>query len=216
MVKLSNGALECLKWIALILMTGDHISTFLAGGDIAVLNNAGRIAMPLFAFVFAYNLNRENAQTLYKRSAKRLLIFGLISTPFYISLANTNGIYPLNILFTLAAGLLCIVAYSQKRYVELALVFIFTGLIVEYNWFGLMLIFTCYMYIKSKQERWLYSVLLSLVLLYLSNMNFYAFLAIPIILMFAGREVKFPRFKWAFYCYYPLHLCVLLMIKTYL
>lgn len=213
-INISNGGLECLKWLALILMTGDHISTFLFGGDITFLNNAGRIALPIFAFVFAYNLGRDNAEEFYTRSSKRLLIFGIMSMPLYLSLANTHNLLPLNILFTLLAGLLIIISYNKKKYTEAVILFVFVGFTVEYNWFGLALIFTCHCFVKSGSDGWLYAMLTSLAMLYLLNVNFYAFLAVPIIMAISWREISFPRFKWAFYAYYPLHLAFILLIKV--
>lgn len=215
-VKLSDGSLECLKWLALLLMTADHISTFLYNGELQYLNNAGRLAFPIFAFVFAYNLNRNNAEHFFKRSLVRLVIFGAAATPFFAYLTNTHNYLPLNILFTLAAGLLCVIAYSKGRYIEAALIVFFVGLTVEYSWVGLALILSAYCLIRNGSDAALYCCLISLASLFIVNGSFYAFLAAPLILLFSLHEIKFPRFKWAFYFYYPLHLAIILIIKVVL
>jgi len=65
-VAVSDGTLEALKWLALLLMVADHTNKYLLHDASHTLFNAGRIAMPLFVFVLAYNLARPDA---YKRGA---------------------------------------------------------------------------------------------------------------------------------------------------
>ena len=55
---LTNGGAESLKWLALLLMVGDHLNKYLFNGTLPVLFEAGRICAPLFALVFAWNLAR--------------------------------------------------------------------------------------------------------------------------------------------------------------
>ncbi|WP_172838976.1 TraX family protein [Legionella micdadei] len=50
-----------MKWIALVSMTIDHINRFFYASSIQTLYCIGRLAMPLFAFIFAYNLARPDA-----------------------------------------------------------------------------------------------------------------------------------------------------------
>jgi len=45
-----------MKWLALALMTLDHVHKYLLGYRVTVLFAMGRSAMLLFAFVLAYNL----------------------------------------------------------------------------------------------------------------------------------------------------------------
>ena len=98
----SNGTLEALKWLALLLMVADHINKYLLHDASHTLFQCGRIAMPLFVFVLAYNLARPNsfksgAQT---RTMKRLVLFGFLATPPFMALGGLlAGWWPLNILF---------------------------------------------------------------------------------------------------------------------
>ena len=215
-LKLSNGSLELLKWLAILLMTGDHVSTFLFNGQLEIINNMGRAAMPIFAFVFAYNLNRPHAHPAHKRTASRLLVFGLLATPFYVMLTDSSNWLPLNILFTLLAGMICIITFQAKRYIELAFLFLFIGLIVEYYWFGLALIILSFHFLKCKTTLSSFLLFSSLAFLFFINGNHYALIALPVVIIFGNLKVSFPRFKWVFYIYYPVHLAVLLLIKTYL
>lgn len=51
---ISNDSLELLKWIALVLMTGDHVNKFLLSSSNVVLFSLGRTVLPIFIFVLAY------------------------------------------------------------------------------------------------------------------------------------------------------------------
>jgi hypothetical protein len=101
-----DGSLEALKWLALVLMTEDHVDKYLFNGTIAVLFDAGRAALPLFVFVLAYNLARPDAleRGVYLRTMKRLALFGVLATPAFIALGGLlAGWWPLNIMFALLA-----------------------------------------------------------------------------------------------------------------
>ncbi|MBK7549911.1 MAG: hypothetical protein IPI20_19875 [Rhodoferax sp.] len=58
---IDNGTLEALKWLALVLMTGDHVNKYVLADSLPGLFELGRLAMPLFMFVLAYNLARPGA-----------------------------------------------------------------------------------------------------------------------------------------------------------
>ena len=85
----SDGTIEAMKWLALLSMTGDHVNKCLFNGTLPFLFEIGRLAMPLFMFIFilAYKLARpgiyENGA--YLRIMTRLTIFGLLATPAFIA-----------------------------------------------------------------------------------------------------------------------------------
>jgi hypothetical protein len=94
-----NGSVEALKWLALVLMTGDHVNKYLLNGTVPALFDAGRLAMPIFAFVLAYNLARPGnlERGVYRRTITRLGLFGVVSTPICIALGGLlYGWWPLN------------------------------------------------------------------------------------------------------------------------
>lgn len=118
-------ALTAMKVAAVLLMTLDHIDFFLLGARAGISASVGRLAMPLFVFVLAYNLCsgvRTGTQTVQQRQARasrvirRLLLWGLVATPAFTwlrmhgaSAAESAGtqsamtaLFPLNILFSLA------------------------------------------------------------------------------------------------------------------
>ena len=72
-LELSSGSLEALKWLALLLMTLDHVNKHLLHASVPELFAAGRLALPLFGFVLGYNLARPGALASggYSRTADR-------------------------------------------------------------------------------------------------------------------------------------------------
>ena len=87
---LNSGTLEALKWLAMLLMTLDHVNKHLLHASVPELFAAGRLALPLFGFVLGYNLARPGALTSggYSRTARRLAVFGSIATIPFIALGE--------------------------------------------------------------------------------------------------------------------------------
>lgn len=220
-MRVPDGTLEALKWFALFLMTIDHINTYLLDVRKPELFAAGRIAMPLFEFVMAYNCARAGAlqSGVYRRTIRRLALFGLIATPFYIALSGPLGRWwPLNIMFTLLAG--ACMSYLIERggigNVAAALVlFMMAGAVVDYQWFGLAFYLAAWYYCKAPSAMRLLVWLATCASLYFVNHNGWALLALPLTFAARGADLKVPRMRYAFYVYYPLHLAVLLAIQCY-
>ena len=104
MLELSSGSLEALKWLALLLMTLDHVNKYLLHASVPELFAAGRLALPQFGFVLGYNLARPGAPASggYSRTARRLGIFGSIATIPVIALGGLGwGWWPFNFMATL-------------------------------------------------------------------------------------------------------------------
>ena len=103
----ADGSIEALKWLALLLMTGDHVNKYLLNGANPLLFNMGRMALPIFCFVLAYNLARPDTlqRGIYGRTMTRLTLFGLAATPAFLALGGLwAGWWPLNVMFTLLAA----------------------------------------------------------------------------------------------------------------
>jgi hypothetical protein len=212
---LSSGALEALKWLALVLMTLDHVNKHLLHAAVPALFNAGRLALPLFGFVLGYNLARPGALAsgAYWRTARRLAVFGSIATIPFIALGGLGwGWWPLNIMATLGVATLCawqIDAGGAARLVAAGAVFIVGGAFVEFWWPGVAACLLAWAY--CRRPSWLTLALWigTLACLYIVNRNLWALAAMPLI--FAARHVKMnlPRGRLGFYVYYPAHLAVL-------
>ena len=74
MIKLNSGNIELLKLIAAFLMTIDHINKYLFNSTIVLFFEFGRLSMPIFMFILAYNLAHK---ATFSRVINRLLICGI-------------------------------------------------------------------------------------------------------------------------------------------
>ena len=214
-LNLSSGTLEALKWLALLLMTLDHVNKHLLHASVPELFAAGRLALPLFGFVLGYNLARPGALASggYSRTAHRLAIFGTIASIPFIALGGLGwGWWPFNIMATLLVATLCawlIEVGGPARLALACVVFIVGGALVEFWWPGLAACLLAWAY--CRRPRWLTLALWvgALASLYVINRNLWALAAVPLIFAAAQVKLTVPRGRLGFYVYYPAHLAVL-------
>ena len=212
-LRISEGSLQTVKWIALVLMTIDHVNKFLFNGTNYQAFALGRLAMPLFLFVLAYNLARSDNMLSFRRVMTRLTIYGILATP---ACGAMMGLHTLNIMFALLA--LTAIIYCLHHRTTLwtvggFLIFIGAGGFVEFAWLGLLLGLSLYWYCRQPSFLALACMLLALASLWLINENWWAFAAIPVVLLLCFVDLRVPRMKLIFYVYYPFHLTVLWLIR---
>ena len=219
-----SGAIECLKWLALIAMTLDHTNKIIFHAQFPWMYALGRLSMPLFGFVLAYNLARpaKLQRGIYHRVMMRTFLIGLVATPLYKAAFHHSGVGSLNIMFTLGLAT-CIIFLidnsNQSDDVNLRLIsralaitlFILGGVFVEGQWFGMSYILAAWFYCKNSKVWLLLLWVASTAGLCLLNDNYWAILAIPIVFTIAITDFNLPRLKFAFYVYYPLHIAILLL-----
>jgi len=219
---MADGSLEAIKWAALALMVCDHINKFLYFETLPVVFEEGRIVMPIFGFVLAYNLARPGAlvKGMHGRMMYRLLLAGLAATPICIVLNAwlVAGIawWPLNILFTLL--LVVALTYLLDRggiahYVTAAVLFVVGGAFVEYLWMGVLCCLAAWFFCRNATFSGLLLWFVGTLSLTAVNGNAYALAAIPIVLMAGRLTFRLPRVTWVFYAFYPTHLLLLLGIR---
>jgi hypothetical protein len=214
-LRLSDGAIEALKWFALACMTADHVNKYLIRPLIPELFYAGRLAMPLFMIVLAYNLARPEAMQrgAYSRTGSRLAAFGIAASVPFIALGHLYaGWWPLNILFTLLVTTLAIYFLDRGGFFGFAfsaLVFFIGGSLVEFWWPAVALGIATWYYVR--QPTWLaaIAIVVSLAMLWFVNTNHWALGALPLLWLATRLDVDVPRLRWTFYAYYPLHLGLL-------
>lgn len=216
----SDGALEALKWLALLLMTADHANKFLFNGTNGAVFAAGRLAMPLFVFVLAYNLARPGVLERggYVRTMLRLALSGILSMPAFTIMGGLNAaLGPLNIMFTLlvlAATLCLLEGRTTINCIAAAVVFLAGGINVEFWWPAPAFGIAVWWYSKRPGMAPPILALAALTALYLVNGNLWASAAVPVILLASLTNPSIPRLRWAFYAYYPLHLFALCWIRV--
>lgn len=209
--RLSDGVLEWLKWLALLLMTGDHVNKALFHSALPLLSEAARICFPIFALVLAYNLRRPGVDAA--RAMRRLLLVGCIAQPFH---ALAFGfLFPLNILFTFALGVVICGCLQHRLWGIAAAAFIVCGVLVDYQWPGLALFVAVWWLLRALPDRRFWpavgvgAALASLVAI---NGNWWALAAVPVVWLAVAGRAAMPRWRWAFYVYYPAHLAVLALL----
>jgi len=212
---------EILKWIALVTMTIDHLGAALFP-DYIFMRIIGRISFPLFGYLLV--LGMESTRNT-KNYVARLFIFALISqAPFFLALG-----YPpfemLNIFFTLSLGLLSLL----KPLLILPSLLVSEFLNFDYGAYGIASIACMYILNKNTRNGIVCLVLFNAMYSLLNNIQVFSLLALPIILLYKevfglmkiekkikGDTVYPPWRKYFFYIYYPFHLSMIYLIKTFI
>lgn len=210
-----------LKIIAVIAMIIDH-SGYIIFNSFSFMNYIGRLSFPIFALLITEGyIHTRNL----KKYFLRLLIFAFISqVPFTLLFPGSST---LNILFTLALGLLAITIYNKLNNKILGILFVTLLAILaqflhfDYGWFGISIIFIFYIF-KNKK---LYMNLFFSFTTFINYLFYFAkTLRIEYLLIFLcctlslvpinfynGKKGK--NIKYFLYAFYPLHLIVLYLIK---
>ena len=219
-VILADGTLEALKWLGIVLMTVDHANKYLNGGQSAWMFDAGRLVMPLFGFVLAYNLSRPAALALgmFQRVSRRLLIYGAVATLPFVAIHGPIAYgWPLNILFMLllSTGVIWLLERrTPRRMVAIVPLFVIGGLLPEFWHFGTASTIAAWYFCKNPRAASLAMWIATLAALFLINQNFYALLVIPLIYAAQRIDVPVPRYRQVFYVFYPAHLAVIWLLQT--
>lgn len=213
---LDDGALELLKWLALVFMAGDHINKYLFNETLPYLFELGRLAAPLFALVLAYNLARPDAMKhrVYARVMKRLAIVGVLATPAFLALGGLlGGWYPLNIMFMLFTATAAMYFIERERRSSAFFVVLVGGAFVEFWWPAVGFTLAVWSYVKAPNLRALLLGTLCCAALWIINRNLWALAALPVGVAAGMVTLSVPRARWAFYAFYPAHLSVLWAVR---
>ena len=220
-LKVAEGTLQALKWIALVAMAVDHTNKYAFREHLPFIFEIARSVLPIFAFVLAYNLARPGARAsgVYGRTITRLAIAGLLSVPI-ASVLNAPLVtkwpwWPLNVLFMFLIAIAVPVLWNKGGAgwrLLAGLIFVIGGALVEYFWFGIFCCWTSFMFCRRPNSVRFSVWALSVLLLTLVNGNLWALASIPILLLAPKISLVLPRSKWAFYVFYPAHLLVIWVV----
>lgn len=203
---MTSGGRELLKWLALVLMTGDHVVTVFGLTYVPVVSELGRVAFPLFAMVMAFNLAQSGADA--SKSAQRLAAWGIAATP--VAVLAFGQLVPLNVLLTFAAAATGVWAIQRRYWSLTALLAVIVPVWLDYAWPGVWLVLAGWRWYRGQGTRpWLVWACMGLLCVY--NGNAWALLAIPL-LRLGHLNAPVPRTGRLFYCYYVGHLAVLVLL----
>ena len=232
MIKLNRTTL---KYIAALAMLIDHIGMMLIpittplGLSCRII---GRLTAPIMCFFLAEGY--EHTRSKYKYGI-RLLIFALISQPFY-AYAHGNTILEadFNMIFTLFLSFMVLVCYDriENGFLRYAVIFVITGISFYGDW-GVtaplwVLGFHCFRENKRKTILYFSAVAIFWIIRAIYNCINRGFMwryelcqlglfMFPFMyLCYNGEKGSDSKFsKWFFYAFYPLHLLVLALIKNF-
>jgi TraX protein len=120
-------------------------------------------------------------------------------------------------MFTLLVATLVLWLYENrnpKHDMWFLPLFLFGSILPEYWIVATSTVIAAYFYCKNSRGLYLLLWVLSVVAFVLINLNFYAMLAVPIILLASKVHTTVPRLRYFFYTFYPAHFVVLWIVKT--
>jgi len=210
-----------LKLIAAVTMLLDHAGILLFP-KIMLFRILGRLAYPIYAYMIAEGCR-------YTRNKLRyfLMVFGLGAGCQIVYYFFSGDTY-LNILLTFSVSILLIYllqamhqAKTWQREALWSVLFCagFLGvyglnqvLTIDYGFWGVMVpVFVSFAFVR-KFPHWASVLLLGTGLVLLAadygGNQYYALLALPLLLLYSGKRGK-ANMKYFFYIFYPVHLAVL-------
>lgn len=215
-----------LKFLALVLMTIDHIGRYLLP-QYRILRVIGRLAFPIFAYMIA-----EGCQ--YTKHPKRYLgTMAAIAVAFQIVRGFATGSLYQCILVTFSLSLILIFAFqnAQKRdtfqawaLAGLALFLAFfisecmprlldgTNFQVDYGLGGILLPAFIYLGRNKGEKLFLCAMGLCVIAMQYSSIQWFSLLAIPLLAFYSGQRGE-KKMKYLFYIYYPAHLGVIYILQ---
>lgn len=224
---LTDGGIEALKWFGVVAMTLDHVNKFLLGASVPALFALGRLALPLFVIVLAYNLARPGTDraSRYRRTMRRLALAAVLASVPFMGLGGlVGGWWPLNVMFTLlliAAALQLLDQGGALRVAAAGAVVAVGGGLVEYWWPAVALGICTWAYCRRPSWASAVGAVLSCAALSplvapvsTQQVDQWALLALPLILVVGRLQLALPRFPLAFYAYYPAHLVAIWIARA--
>lgn len=227
-----------IKLLAIAAMTIDHIAlVFVPSSSILyyMMRLIGRLTAPLMAFMLAEGYRHTRSRPKY---LLRLVIFALISQPFYFRLAFGRVPKSIleycthwNVMFTLAVALISLMLLESKisSVPRLILVCVCISLAQFGDWSYMIPVWVIIFHVfrDDKRRSAALFTLVSLVLqttIWLPQYDSFAAFSyqygtllalVPIMLYNRKRDNVFHMNlnRWFFYVYYSLHMSVLLMTK---
>lgn len=202
---------QSLKIIAIILMIIDHIG-FVFFPNIITYRIIGRLSFPIFAYLLTKGYHYTSNLREYQKRLLRLFVVSQI--PYMILFKNIKP----NIFLTLFLGLTMIDNYEKKKYVYLFFILIASQILkINYGFYGLLMILLFWVLRENKLGIIFSFALLNVFFISIKAINilqFYSvFSLIPILLCDYFPKINLNK-KFLYYIY-PIHLFILIYIRTF-
>ena len=228
-----------LKVIAAISMAIDHIGLIFFPG-VEIFRVLGRLALPIFAFMIAegckYTRNKlRYFLTVFSLATVCQLVYFIYDGDTYMSILVTFSLSILTVyalqffketLFDKTAAVYKKILSGILFLLTVACVYgLNMWLEIDYGFFGCMLpVFASLFHATKGNNKVLYnfdkiqfnvlSLCVGLALLSIESggRQFFAFLAVPLLLLYSGKRGK-ANIKYFFYAFYPAHLILIYIAK---
>jgi hypothetical protein len=213
---IGSGSIESLKWLALIVMLGEHWMRYVVGELPPWVYACGRVVFPLFVLSFALGLRAAPSPKL-RAVLVRMLAWAVIAQA---TLQFVDGPErQLNVLFSFALGLAAAWGFEQARSPFL-LALGLTGIAVAAIWcefgpVGVALTAATIALARADDTPAAGWVIVAglLAALVVPNGNYWALAAVPVAWVVWRFGIRVPRIRGAFYWAYALQFPVLAAAK---
>ena len=214
-LRLGSLSGSCLKVIAIVSMTIDHLGLYLLGGEDAadasatyhLMRMAGRLAFPIFAFLLVegYVHTRD-----IRKYMLNLFVAAVISDIPWMLLGGYDSH---NVMFTLLLGLMAVSfidRFWRNRFLTLAVIggiaILAEWLQTDYSWRGIFLI--CVLFMFRQKPLLAFTFGLPVLMVY-GLAGCAAGLMMP--MLYSGQRGFATGWfaKYFFYAFYPLHLMLI-------
>lgn len=220
-------------------MTVDHAALLFVPQDSLLywfMRMFGRLTAPIMAFFIAEGFQHTSSR---KKYFLRLAVFALISQPFYYSMVygkilDKEFFLHWNVMFSLAAALLCLIVLESKlpEMPRLILLSVCISLGHFGDWSLMIPVWAVIFYVFRKNFR-MKAILFAIASITLQTMIFAKYydsfalfsfqygtlLSLIPLRMYNGQSgtAKHKKLnRWVFYIYYPLHMAALIFIRMML
>lgn len=195
----SLAHIESLKWVAVVAMLIEHYYRYVVGAPPDWAFSLGRIVLPLFALSLGAGLAAAADETAaLRRVVARLGIwFALVTV---VSLPVRDAL-PLNVLGTLALGLLFREALLQRAWIPLLAILV-ASVPFEFGPAGVLCV-ALLVDGAAGRGRWM-ELCAGFGCAVLASMSFAPLLAVLVIALVQGFDLRLPRVRHAFYWVYAL------------
>lgn len=217
---------EGLKLIACLVMLIDHIGAAVV--PMTSLRIIGRMAFPIYCFLLAEGVAHTRN---VKKYGLRLAVMALLSEiPFDLLFYGSVNWMHQNVMVTLLLGFCMTLWIRRVERGQLVPVIVFAVaaelLSVDYGCYGMMMIALFVMTRERKDRLAMQAMVLAAICWFMGGAgwqvgNFYipmqmcAVLGMIPIGFYNGRKAADSKLvQWGFYLFYPVHMLVLLLIKT--